>query len=457
MTLQKLLFFVIAPAILMLASVPANAQKAPQNGVGQPGSHETKPGEVALPPAPAVPQSGTTRSAADIAPQIPTGVAEGVAAIVNDDVISTYDVKQRMLLMLMSTRVRPTKENLIRFQQQAMRSLVDDHLKLQEAKKYEIEITKDDVDQEMLQLAQQNGVTVASIKNDLSKAGISVHTLKEQMKADLAWQYLVRGKYSTRLRVSNNQLQQEKKRAAANLSKPQYQVSEILLESPSEKDDPQIYAGGLSLIKQMQKGAPFQAVAQQFSAAPSAAKGGDMGWIHAGDLPKEVRTVLQKMKVGSLSSPIKVPGGFYIIALRDKREGGAPMQASFRQIVAPKDKKQAMVAYLETVNTCKAADDITKSVPGALVNPFEKVKLDDLAPAFREILDTLAPNQWSQPVDSPNGAVSVMLCSKGYTEGSGMPSDDEIENRIINKRITMLARRYLRDLRRDSTVEIRQQ
>lgn len=432
MILQRLLFFVIAPALLLSAPMLAGAQQAQGN-----------------------PPAQQPASAAASAPA-PSGVAEGVAAIVNDDVISTYDVKQRMRMMLMSTRVRPTKENLVRFQQQAMRSLIDDHLKLQEAKKYDIKITPDEVQQRIQELAKQNGVSVANIENDLTKAGISVNTLKEQLHADLAWQYLVQGKYAPRLRISNNQLQQEKQRVEESLSKPQFLVSEILLDSPSEADDPQIYAGGLSLIKQMKEGAPFQAVAQQFSSAPSAAQGGDMGWIHAGDLPKEVQTVLDKMTVGSLSNPIKVSGGFYIIALRDKREGGAPMQATFRQIVVPKGKETAMTDYLKTVNTCKAADGITDKVQGALVNPFEKVKLDDLAPAFREILENLSPNQWSQPVESPNGAVSIMLCSKGYAEGSGMPSDTEIENRIIDQRISMLARRYLRDLRRDSTVEIRQ-
>ena len=382
-------------------------------------------------------------------------VSEGVAAVVNDELISTFDVRQRMRMIISSTKVQPDQKTLQRIQQQALRSLIDEHLQLQETRKYDIKVSQAEIDQSISRLARQNNLTAEDIKNDLRKAGISPATLEEQIRAQTAWQILINGRYGSRIRVSNNQIAQTKARVEASLTKPQYLVSEVFLESPSPEQDAMIYQGGLSLIKQMQQGAPFAAVAQQFSAAPSAAQGGDIGWIHKADLPEEVQKVLDRMKVGTVSPPIKVPGGYYLIALRDKRDGNAPMVVNFRQIIAPAGQEKALGSFMKRVKSCADTQKVKRAVRGAFSNPFEKVALNDLAPAVRTVLTNLQPGQWSKPVTSAQGVAVFMLCDKHYAEGAGMPTDEQISNQLINTRLAMLSRRYLRDLRRDSTVEVR--
>lgn len=241
----------------------------------------------------------------------------------------------------------------------------------------------------------------------------------------------------------------------AALSKPQYLISEVLLESPSPEQDPLIYQGALSLLQQMQDGAPFQAVAQQFSSAPSAAQGGDVGWVHKADLPEEIQNVLDQLQPGTVSQPIKVPGGYYIIALRDKKDGGAPMVVNFRQIVAPTGQQDKLSSFMRKAKTCDDTQSIKRSIPGAFANAFDEVSLSELAPAVRTVLENLQPGQASKPVDSPQGATVFMVCDKHYAEGAGIPSDEQIADQLINTRLAMLSRRYLRDLRRDSTVEVR--
>jgi hypothetical protein len=64
-------------------------------------------------------------------------LSEGVAAVVNDDVISTYDVLQRMRLLMVTSGVQPTQENLPQLQAEALRSLVDERLQMQELRRVE--------------------------------------------------------------------------------------------------------------------------------------------------------------------------------------------------------------------------------------------------------------------------------------------------------------------------------
>ncbi len=380
--------------------------------------------------------------------------AEGVAAIVNDEVISTFDVRQRMRMIISSSRVKPDEQTLLRVQQQALRSLIEERLQLQETQKFDIVVEQSEIDQAIGRLARQNSLTIEDVKNDMIKSGISPTTLESQIRSEIAWQILVNGRYGSRVRVSNNQIAQSKSRMEAALSKPQYLISEVLLESPSPEQDPVIYNGALSLIQQMQSGAPFQAVARQFSSAPSASQGGDVGWVHKADLPEEVQTVLDGMQAGTISPPIKVPGGYYIIAMRDKKDGGAPQVINFRQIVAPTGQEDALKSYMKKVQSCDDAQDIKEAISGAFTNVFEDVAISELAPAVRDVLDSLQPGQASKPVENPQGAMIFMVCSKHYAEGAGIPSDEQIADQLINTRLAMLSRRYLRDLRRDSTVEI---
>ena len=383
-------------------------------------------------------------------------VAEGVAAVVNDEVISTFDVRQRMRMIISSSRVKPDEKTLVRIQQQALRGLIDERLQLQESQKFDIKVDQSEIDQAITRIARQNNVTLEDVKNDLRKSGISPTTLESQIRSEIAWQILVNGRYGSRVRVSNNQIAESKSRMEAALSKPQYLISEVLLESPSPEQDPMIYQGALSLIKQMRDGAPFQAVAQQFSSAPSAAQGGDVGWVHKADLPEAIQSALDQMKPGTISPPIKVPGGYYLIALRDRKDGGAPMVVNFRQIVAPTGQEEKLKSYMAKIKSCEGAKDIKKSISGAFSNAFDEVALSELAPAIREVLEKLQPGQASKPIVNPQGSTVFMVCDKHYAEGAGIPNDDQIADQLISTRLAMLSRRYLRDLRRDSTVEIRQ-
>ena len=75
-------------------------------------------------PAPAAP-AATARAA-------PQGLSESVAAVVNDEIISTYDLAQRMRLLIATSGIQPTQQNIAQFQREALISLVDERLQVQE-------------------------------------------------------------------------------------------------------------------------------------------------------------------------------------------------------------------------------------------------------------------------------------------------------------------------------------
>src|SRR5262245_20783675 len=88
--------------------------------------------------------------------------AEGVAAVVNDQVISSFDVRQRATLLLVSAGIQSTPEMMQRAQAQALRDLIDERLQLQETRgQYEITVDQADIDRRLADIARQNNTDLA--------------------------------------------------------------------------------------------------------------------------------------------------------------------------------------------------------------------------------------------------------------------------------------------------------
>ena len=99
---------------------------------------------------------------------------EGIAAVVNDQVISLYDVDQRVDLFFVSSGIEKTPEMTERMRQQVLRALVDEKLQLQEAQRVEIEIESTEIEERMELLAKQDDRTLDGIKTFLKDKAIQI-------------------------------------------------------------------------------------------------------------------------------------------------------------------------------------------------------------------------------------------------------------------------------------------
>ncbi|WP_109260172.1 peptidylprolyl isomerase [Hyphobacterium indicum] len=384
---------------------------------------------------------------------------EGIAALVNDYPITTVDVRNRMRLIIASSGAQPTPEALARIQDQAIRSLVDETLQLQEALEYEVEVDPAEVDAAIQNIAVQNDADPAQIERDLAASGIAVTTLRRQLEAEIAWQILVGGRYSNRIRISNQQIEATLERVAASASETQYRLAEIFLEIPVSSDEEQAQQRAIAVMTQIQQGAPFQAVAQQFSDAPSAANGGEIGWLLTGQMRPEVAQVAQALSPGQLSRPFRVPGGLMIIALIDEREGTTAIMYDLAQVTIPTSRVTdesvaALQRAISRIASCDQIDAAVEGVDGAFSSRLGQISLDALLPQVAEPLSGLDEGENTGILESAAGRQVYFVCDRSIG-GPGVPTREEIERQLRNQQLSMLSRRWLRDLRRDSTIEIR--
>jgi len=426
-------------------------------------------GAVAAPPPAAA--AAPTDAAPAPAPQqmIPMRpMSEAVAAIVNDDIISTYDLAQRMRLLIATTGAQPTQDTLPEFQQEALVSLVDERLQLQELKrvekdqKFTIIATDDEVREELASMAEQNNLKPEAFLAALKSQGIAPATLMEQIRAQMSWQKWIRGRYGSRLRIGEDQIKATQARLMAAASKPQFEVSEVFLDASRTGGMDAAIKGAAQLVTQMQQGAPFAAVARQFSASSTAAAGGDAGWISPGELPPEVDAALEQLRPGQLSQPIPVRDGVYIIYLKDKRSGAGQTLVSLKQaaIALPATASQADVEAARTkleavrasIRDCKTLEATAAKTPGVVAGDLGEAEIGDLSPEFKEAASTLQVGQLSQPIRTKVGLHVLAVCGK-RAAGAAQIDHDQIENRLTGQQLSMISRRYMRDLRNSATIE----
>jgi peptidyl-prolyl cis-trans isomerase SurA len=380
--------------------------------------------------------------------------AEGVAAIVNDSVISTFDVRQRALLLLVSAGMQTTPELMQRASAQALRDLVDEQLQLQEARRFDVDVTDEQVERRLGDIARGNQTTIEGFAERFGQAGVSLSTLRAQLRADIAWQRLMSGLYGQRIRVSEAEVSETQARIAANATRPQYQIAEIFLPAETEAEFTEMEQGAMRLLEQMQRGAPFPMVARQFSQAPSAAAGGDIGWIAAPELAVQLQSVADRLQTGQVSLPVRTQTGVYIIAMRDRRAGadaGATRTVTLQQIIAPLGRQSSLSRLQRRIDGCNNLDEQAASIQGAIVVDLGETRESELSPAIRERVANVEQGR-AAPIEVSGEQVNTVVVCSRETGGGGIPERSEIEDRLREQELNMLAERYLRNLRREATI-----
>lgn len=389
------------------------------------------------------------------APVAAQQLAEGVAAIVNDAVISTYDVRVRANMLLVSAGIQSTPEMMERARAQAIRDLIDERLQIQESARFEVTVTPDQINTRIGDIARSNEMTAEQFAASLARAGVPISTLRQQIEADIAWQRLMGGMYGSRLRISEVEIRETQERLAASATRPQYLISEIFLPASTEQEFQEMQQGGMRLIQEMQNGAPFPMVARQFSASPTAAAGGDVGWIGASELAPELQPIAERLQPGQVSLPVRTPTGVYIIALRERRAGaaeGATTMVSLRQITAPASRMSQLQRAQSRISGCGSLDREANTIGGgAAVVDLGRAVESDLSADVRSRIAGVATGAASTPVLSGDTANIFVVCAR-EAGGAAVPSREEIEGRLRERELTMLSDRYLRNLRREATI-----
>jgi peptidyl-prolyl cis-trans isomerase SurA len=384
------------------------------------------------------------------------------AAVVNDQVISLWDLDMRIRLSLLLSGLPRTPEVYQRIQRQVLRTLINERLRVQEAERLGVSLEESKLRAAVEQIAQRNRMSQDQFFGLLQKENIVPSAVVDQIRADLLWQAVIRRRFLNTVQISEEEIDGTVARIKASEGRPELRLSEIFLavDNPSQRGE--VLAAAERLIQQLRNKASFPALARQFSQAVTASAGGDLGWIRVGQLPEELTEAAQSMRPGEIAGPIETFGGYYILLLRNQRQITAgEVRVDLKQILfavpsggSRADLEEAAQRAAEVrgrIQDCTAVDALAKEVGSPGSGDLGTVKLDDLPDGLRQLVGGLPIGQPSQPVQVSGGISLITVCQR---EG-GAVDRGQIRERLLNQRLSRMSRRYLRDLVRAANLDIR--
>jgi peptidyl-prolyl cis-trans isomerase SurA len=423
--------------------------------------------------AAAVPAAAASVPAASTAPatQPPAGSdAATIVAVVNGDVISREDVDNRRRLFALSTGLPLAPEVLDRLTQQITRQLIDERLRLQEVQRRRILVADADIAASIGEVEAHNNLPPGTLRQRLASDGVAYRTLVDQIRVQLGWTRVLRQQLGSRLHISDADVAEQERIIRQQFGQPEFRVAEIFIavENAAAAEEARRFSD--TVIQQLRAGAPFPVVAAQFSQSQTALVGGDLGWVQPAQLDPAVLKVLNEMPVGAVSNPIRVPGGFDIVTLNGKREiGNDP--ATLLQVrqaflpftthldpTAPTDQQKEALAKAQqisaTAQNCDAVEAAGKAAGSVRPPNPGDIRLENVSPTMHAVLEKLPVGKPSQPLVSEDGILVIMVCAREQ-KNLGIPTRDELAQRILNDRIELASRQLLHDLQRRALLDQR--
>jgi peptidyl-prolyl cis-trans isomerase SurA len=273
--------------------------------------------------------------------------AQSVAVMVNGDPITSYDIEQRSKLNVLSTH-KPADR------QQVINDLIDEKLKIKEAKKFGVDPTSTDIDQAYASMSSRMRISPEQLTKSLESQGIRPDTLKERIKADMVWTSLVRGRFKESLQVGEKEVVaavregggDEKEQADAF----EYKMQPIVLLVPKGSAPAVVEARqkeAEALRARVQSCAEANAF---FKAMPNAAIR-DIVSKTSADIPPVLREVLDKTPIGHLTAPEITKQGVEMVALcgRNPTTVDSPKKKEVREKMYSEKYEAKSKAYLQDI------------------------------------------------------------------------------------------------------------
>lgn len=378
---------------------------------------------------------------------------EGVAAIVNDRPISYSDVRQRARLLLLSLGgQQPTQEQIQQITGQALEQLIDEQLQLEKAAEFELEIAPEEVNAAVDDMARQSGASGDQLKQQLLAAGVNPTSLEEQMRAEIAWNRVMSGLYGSRIRISDNQVDEQLSRVRNSLQQTQYRISEIFLYAPDPETQSQAMQAANSIIEQLNQGADFRIAAQRISSAPTSATGGDMGWITTGDLDPVLAEAVEASVGPGLLGPIATENGIYILNVANKREPAKlTTKVDLKRLQVTDGSEADLKGALAEIETCDDVQSVSNSKSNLRHADLDDIDVEELGSEGKALV---LATEVGQPTEifAAGGGLAVMYVCRREDGAEALPSRDDLKGRLKDQELNMISERELRDLRREATI-----
>ena len=399
---------------------------------------------------------------------------ESIAAVVNNDVISSSELTRKTLEIKDRLRQNNTPlppDPVLR--QQVLENLITQHLQLQIAERAGIRVDDEMLNRAVHNIATQNNLTLEQFRDVLEKDGYDYTQFRESLRNDIAINRLRQRQVDNRITVSEEEIDNFLANLKAQgVTDQAYHLGHILIAVPEAASPKQIQAAqqkAEEVLNRLRAGADFAQTAVSVSDDPQALQGGDLGWRKAGELPSLFADTVIKMQPGEISNLIRSPSGFHIIKLLEKRDEQSQVitQTHARHILMRPTElisEQEIESRLQQLKQrIESGDDFADLARSNSEDPGSAAAGGDLGwvdpgtmvPEFEQQMNKLEINQISEPFKSRFGWHIVQVLERRNHDDQGKTQRSKVRELIRQRKIEQETQNWLRQLRDEAYVENR--
>lgn len=374
------------------------------------------------------------------------------AIIVNDQVITRYELEQReRFLILLNAPGNPAE--------QAREQLIDDRLKLAEVRRAGLLPTEEELAAGVAEFAGRANLSPEELVAALEANGVARQTLVDFVQSGIGWRNLVQTRFAGRAEVSEGEI--DRAIGGEGAGNVRVRLAEIVMPiDPARQEEVRARAAEIS---EYTTEAQFADAARRFSAAPSARAGGQLPWQELTRLPPGLRPIILGLAPGEVSDPIPLEGALALFQLRDieETEFTAPEYAAieYATYLIPGGRSEAALSEAARIRaSVDRCDDLYGVNLGQPDERLERVSLppgevpQDIAMELSKLDDGEISTMLTRR-DSAGNANLVLLMLCGRTpEISEDVSREEIEIGLRNRRLASYADSLLQQLRSEARI-----
>ena len=232
---------------------------------------------------------------------------------VENEIITNYDIKNKILRTLILSGQEINQNNINFLKEQSLNDLIFQKLKKIELKKFNFKDDKTQINNYLRTISSNN---IDLLKEKFKQNDTDFNLYLNEIEINFKWQKFIYKFYSNKIELDESSIQLELKKIIENKSDlEEFRISEIEVSDYNKSESEKIIA---NIKKQIEENG-FENTALKISNSSTASKKGDLGWINGKSLSEQIYKILNKMKIGDISNPIKRQDSILFLKLNDKR------------------------------------------------------------------------------------------------------------------------------------------
>ena len=401
-------------------------------------------------------------------------VIDKIVAVVDSGVVLASDVETRLNDLKTQAESRGNAVEINdELREQVLERLILEQAQVEVAKRRGLQIDDARVNETLLQIAKNREKDLLGLKNAIESEGKSFAVFREQIRRELLINAIRDREVKTRIRISDTELERFMETTGGQVSTaPELLLSQIVVglpNRPSPEVIQQAEQKAVQIRDALLKGAPFGQMAVRYSDAPEASQGGDLGWRNILELNPSFADALTEAKKNTLVGPIRSPGGFHLIAVRDRRGD--------QSVVVTEYKARHLLIKPDAVRSLEKAEQLAQNVRrelegGAefadLARRFSEdplsaakggdlgwVRADQLVPGFANVMTQLPLNTLSGVTKSRFGFHLIEVLDTRESDISEEQMKDRALRILTERKFSQELDSWLRQVRADAFVELK--